>query len=56
MEKKHFHKNPFYFKISSDFEADSEKHVFSIGNKSTNFYKEFPVCNGYRIASELQDV
>ena len=33
--KKHFHKNPFYFRIY-DFEADNEKDNSNIGNKTTN--------------------
>ena len=33
--KKHFHKNPFYFRIYSDFEADNEKDNSKIGNKTT---------------------
>ena len=34
--KKHFHKNPFYFRIYADFEADNEKDNSSAGNKTTN--------------------
>ena len=34
--KKHFHKNPLYFRIYADFEADNEKGNSSIGNKTTN--------------------
>ena len=54
--KNHFHKNPLYFRISADFEADNEKNNSSIGNKTTNFYKENPVLNAYHIISELEDV
>ena len=54
--KKHFHKNPIYFKIYADFEADNEKDNSSVGNKTTNIYKRNPVLNGYRIVSELEDV
>ena len=27
-----------------------------MGNKTTNIYKQNPVCNGYYIVSELNDV
>ena len=54
--KKHFHKNPLYFKIYADFEADNEKDNSIIGNKTTNIYKQNPVLNGYHIISELKDV
>ena len=54
--KKHFHKNPLYFRIYADFEADNEKDNSSIGIKTTNIYKQNPVLNGYHIVSELEDV
>ena len=54
--KKHFHKNPSYFRIYADFEADNEKDNSIIGNKTTNIYKQNPVLNGYHIVSELEDV
>ena len=54
--KKHFHKNPIYFRIYADFEADNEKGDSKIGNKTTNIYKQKPVLNGYYIISELEDV
>ena len=54
--KKHFHKNPLYFRIYADFEADNEKDNSIIGNKTTNIYKQNPVLNGYHIVSELEDV
>ena len=54
--KNHFHKNPFYFRIYADFEADNEKDYSFVGNKTTNIYKQNPVLNGYRIVSELEDV
>ena len=54
--KKHFHKNPLYFRIIADFEADNEKDNSKIGNKTTNIYKQNPVLNGYYIISELNDV
>ena len=54
--KKHFHKNPLYFRIYADFEADNEKDNSIVGNKTTNIYKQNPVLNGYEIVSELEDV
>ena len=53
--KNHFQKNSLYIRIYADFEADSEKDHSSIGNKTTNFYKENPVPTGYHIESELED-
>ena len=37
--KKHFQKNPLYFTIFADFEADNEKDNSIIGNKTTSFYR-----------------
>ena len=54
--KKHFHKNPLYFRIYADFEAANEKDNSIVGNKTTNIYKQNPVLNGYHIISELEDV
>ena len=54
--KKHFHKNPLYFRIYADFEADNEEDNTCIGNKTTNIFKQNPVLNGYYIISELEDV
>ena len=54
--KNHFHKNPLYFRIYADFEADNEKDNCITGNKTTNIYKQNPVLNGYHIVSELEDV
>ena len=54
--KKHFHKNPLYFRIYADFEANNEKDNSKIGNKTTNIYEQNPVLNGYYIISELEDV
>ena len=34
--KKHFHKNPLYFRIYADSEVDNEKDNSIIGNKTTN--------------------
>ena len=36
--KKHFHKNPLYFRLYAGFEADNEKYNSSVGNKTTNIY------------------
>ena len=54
--KKHFHKNPLYFRIYADFEADNARDNSSIGNKTTNAYKQNPVINDYHIVSELEDI
>ena len=54
--KKHIHKNPLFFRIYADFEADNEKDNSIIGNKTTNIYKQNPVLNGYCTVSELEDV
>ena len=54
--KKHFHRNPLYFRTIADFEANNEKDGSKIGNKTTNIYKQKPVLNGYYIISELEDV
>ena len=54
--KKHFHKNPLYFRTYADFEADNEKDNSIVGNKTTNIYKQNPVLYGFRIESELEDV
>ena len=54
--KKYFHKNPLYFRIYADFEADNEKDNSITGDKTTNIYKQNPVLNGYHIISDLEDV
>ena len=54
--KKHFHKNPLYFRIYADFEADNEKDNSIVGDKTTNIYKQNPVLNEYHIVSELYDI
>ena len=54
--KKHFYKNPLYFRIYADFEADNEIDDSSIGNKTTKIFKQNPIFNGYNIVSELNDV
>ena len=54
--KKYFHKNKLYFRIYADFEADNKKENTIIGDKTTNIYKQEPVCNGYYIESELDHI
>ena len=54
--KKHFHKNPLYFRINADFEADNEIDNSNVCDKTTNIYEQNPVLNGYYIISELEDV
>ena len=54
--KKHFHKNPLYFRIYADIEADNEKDDSVIGNKTNKVYKQNPVLNGYHIEYELEDI
>ena len=54
--EKCFHKNPLYFRIYADFEADNEKDNTYIGNKTINIYKQNPVLNGYHIVSKLEDI
>ena len=44
--KKLFHKNPLYFTIIADFEADIEVDGSSVDNKTTNIYKQNPMLNG----------
>ena len=51
--KNHFHKNPLYFLIIVDFEADNEFYNSNIGNKTTIICKQNPGLNGYYIVSEL---
>ena len=54
--KKHFQRNPLYFRIYADFDYDNEIDNSSIGNKTTYIYKQNPVLNGYYIESDLEDV
>ena len=53
--KDHLHKNPIHYGIIGDFEADNGIDNSSIGNKTTNIYKQNPVHNGYLIISQLDD-
>ena len=54
--KKYFHKNPVYFRIIADFEADNGIDNSSIGGNKINIYKQNPILNGYYIISELENV
>ena len=54
--KKHFQKNPLYFRIYAVFEADNEKDNSSVVNKTTKNYKQNPIPNWYHMKSELEDV
>ena len=54
--KKHIHNNPVCYRIIADFEADNEIDGSSVGDNTTNIYKQNPVLNGYYIISELEDV
>ena len=54
--KKHFQNSLFYFSIYADFDADNEIDNCRTGSKTTNFYKQNTVCNGYYTVSELEDV
>ena len=51
--KNYFQKNPSSFRKNADLEADNGKDISSIGNKTTNIYKQNPVLNAYYIVSEL---
>ena len=54
--KKNFQKNKLFFRIYADFEADNKKENTNIGDKTTNIYKQEPVCNGYQIVSDLDHI
>ena len=53
--KKPFHKNPLFFRIYANFEADNEIDNSSVGNKTTNIFKQNPILNGYNIVYEVED-
>ena len=44
--KNQFHKNPPYFRIFADLEADIEIDNSSVCKKTTNIYKKNIVCTG----------
>ena len=53
----HFHKSALYFRIYADFAAENEKEDSkAVCNNTTIIYKQNPVCNVYKIISELEDV
>ena len=54
--KNHFHKNPLYFRIKADFEADNEIDDFNVGNKTTVIYRQNPVPNCCHTEFELCDI
>ena len=54
--KNHFHRNPLYFRLNADFEANNEKDNSSIGNKTINIYKQKPKLNSYLIQFELEGI
>ena len=54
--EKHVQKNPSCFWIIADFEANNEVDNSSIGNKTTNIYKQNPVLKSFYITSELNAV
>ena len=56
MWKKHFHKIPLYFRIYGDFECNNKIEGSHIGIKTTNIFKQNPMCNGFYIVSELENV
>ena len=43
-----------YFRIYADFEVDNDIDNSSLGNKTTNLYKQIPLLNGYHIESETE--
>ena len=54
--KNNFHKNSICFRVYPGFEVDNGIDISSVGSKTTNIHKQNPVCNGYEILSELEDV
>ena len=64
--EKNFHKNPSYFRKYAVFAADNDIDYYRIGdelsscvkntNRTTNILKQNPVCNGYYVVSEIDDV
>ena len=56
IEKKHFYKNPLFFRMYADFEADNEEDNSCIGDRTIIIYKQNPVLNGCHIVSEFEDV
>ena len=54
--KKYCQKYKLYFRIYADFEADNKKENVNIRDKTTNIYKQEPVCNGYHFVSDLEHI
>ena len=54
--KKHFCKNPLYFRTYADFETDIEIVNSSIGNKTTDIYKQTPILDGFQIEPDLNGI
>ena len=52
----HFQKNPKFFRVYADFEADNDKKDNVIGNKTTNIYNQNQVLNGYNIISGIGNI
>ena len=40
----------------ADYEADNETYKSSVGNKTTNNYKQNPILNGYHKETEMDDL
>ena len=53
---KHFHRNPLYFSINADFEADNDFDNSSIGKTTSIICEQNPALNGFHIKSELNDI
>ena len=56
LKKKHFHKNPIYFRIYAVLEAENIIDNSSKGDEKTIIYQQNPVCNGYYLVSDIEDV
>ena len=54
--KKYFQYFPLFIRVYADFETDNKVDIYSVGNKTTDNYKQNRVCNGYYIVSVLHDV
>ena len=54
--KKHLQKKPLPFRLYAVFEADNELDNSYMGNKTTSDYKQIPVCKGYYLTTQINDV
>ena len=65
--EKYFHKNPVFRRIYADFEVDNEvdasfansslcDYSSSICTKRFNTYEQNPICNGYYIRSQVNNI